>query len=162
MTKRMLTIDPGFHTGLAIWDGTMKPKLDCINVSSGKGVETLEDRIADMWEKFEYYISDNILDISLVIIEGVENWSGSLKSKTASVTGSLSKLSYLVGGYCQVCQQYGLPFQIISVRDWKGNLSKNVVEMRVKKLVTLEYSKGKISDHIYDAVGIGLAKMGKL
>ena len=162
MTKRMLTIDPGFHTGLALWDGDLEPRIDSINVSSKKSIKTLEDKLDDMWMKFEGYLADNILDIELVVIEGVETWSGSSKSKVASTTGSLSKLSYLIGGYCQLCREYGIAFKIISVRDWKGNLPKEVVEKRVISKCNLTYTKGKITDHIYDAVGIGLAMMGKL
>jgi hypothetical protein len=156
----MLTVDPGFHTGVAYWKDGLLRSFESFNVSTAKAIKTDEDRLRDMWKKFDGYLQDLEFDVSICYIEGVEAWGGSLKSRTAGARGDLSKLAYLVGGFCFICLLRDIEFKVIKVREWKGNLPKSVVESRVRKgIIGLPELT---NEHTIDAIGIGLSKLGRL
>lgn len=156
MINDILTIDPGFHTGYAYWTGNNDPITGCFNLSRGKKVVTIEDQLNDMWLKFSALIKT--LEPVGCIIESVEHWGGSLKSRTASSKGDLSKLSYLIGGYSYICSKKGISFKLVPAKTWKGQLPNSALVGRVKMINGKEYP----NDHILCAVGIGFAEEGLL
>jgi hypothetical protein len=73
-------------------------------------------------------------------------------------SGDLQKLVFLVGviaGYFHKAM-----FTPVTPADWKGQLPKDVVIRRLEKKLGKEYTKNYEKD-IWDAVGIGLWKLGK-
>lgn len=80
--------------------------------------------------------------------------------------GDLVKLCYCVGVYGFVVAHAGVgALQLVPVRNWKGQLPKEVVEKRCRK----ELQKMKIDpevlgidSHAWDALGIGLFIEGRL
>lgn len=150
---RTITVDPGLHTGWAYWDKTIYPEVGNIRGSSTK---PLEESMEKLWSDFHKVL---IRYIPLHChIEGVETWTGSLKSNIATKTGKLYKLSFLIGGYCRICQQEAVGFNIIPPSRWKGQMNKDMVQKRIRRLNNLEYP----NSHITDAVGIGFSLMGIL
>lgn len=76
-----------------------------------------------------------------------------------ATTGDLIKLVFVVGCFARSCWELGIEFVPIPVKKWKGQLSKEIVERRIRKDIpgveTME-----IKSHSWDAVGIGLFAKG--
>lgn len=162
----ILTIDPGIHTGIALWKNWEDLFPKTYEIFAGeKG--THEEKLYTLQAKFTQLV-DNIEEQMIVspvddsnlhiFIEGVEHWAGNLKSQTASTRGNLSFLSYMVGVYCAVCFAKDFPVKIIPARVWKGQMSKSVTATRVFKINEVKYK----SSHVIDAVGMGFAMQGIL
>lgn len=158
--NRVMTVDPGDNTAWAIWNRRTLPETGMFVLD--KKIIKVEDQFKYMWEKFEDLISG--FNFNKVYIEGVEVYTGSLKSKTASVKRkgqkipSLFKLAFLIGGYCRICTENYVDFEIINFSQWGGQMPPNAVQAQIRHLLNTEFE----SQHIYDAVGMGLYLQGKL
>lgn len=96
---------------------------------------------------------------SLVVLEFPELWINSAVSFSSATRGDLFKLTYLIGGLGEVARRASnnLPI-LVSPRDWKGQLPKDVVIRRIKR----RFPNLKLDNHEADAVGMGLAAQGGL
>ena len=155
--NKTLTIDPGFNTGWAYWQNSLYPITGMFSLKRAKKVKLLEDQLSEMWEQFEALLK--VYRPELCYIESVETWRGNLRSSVATSSGANYKLAYLVGGYSKLCVQYNCSFRLIPAKIWKGQMKKNTCALRVKRATGLQFGK---KDHITDAVGIGLSRMGVL
>ena len=153
---RVLTVDPGDYTACAYWEGNDNPLIFTLKPTQDDLKQSHEFQLMGQWRRFRAVLSE--VKPRNVYIESVSVWSGNLKSQTAAIRGNLMKLSYLIGGYCAMCMEHQAPFTLISVQEWKGQLSKDAVKSRVKRCNGRRYS----NDHIVDAVGIGFSIMGEL
>jgi hypothetical protein len=72
--------------------------------------------------------------------------------------GDLLKLTYLVGLIAG--RVHPVPFRLVPVNAWKGQLPKEVVIGRLEKLYADTQCAGKLNSHSYDACGIGLHVKG--
>jgi len=151
--NNILTADTGENTGLAYWRGDLYPEVHEFKVTNRKA--TRETKLSDLWDKFHSYIS-NLLRVDLCIMEMPELWGDDTKSLTATKRGNLFYLSLIVGGYAGICHAYRIPFQFVTAREWKGQHSKRVTASWIKNINGITYK----SDHICDAVGIGLWHFG--
>lgn len=156
-----LAIDPGVHTGWALWHGHREPVQ--VGQFNMKRVEhpTLEGNLKDLWGKFDILLAESAGagdGIELCLIEGVKLFAKSAKSQMAGVKGDLAFLSYLVGGYCNILFQNGIPFNVILPDEWKGQMNDEVVEARIMRALKKEYRTA----HIRSAVGLGLSHLGIL
>lgn len=75
---------------------------------------------------------------------------------TAS-SGDLVKLAVLTGMLLEVGRVAGCTCVLVEVRQWKGQLPKDVTQKRLERVVG---EHPEWSHHIYDAVGIGLYHLG--
>jgi Holliday junction resolvasome RuvABC endonuclease subunit len=150
----LLTVDPGDHTGWALWDGTLRPMTGQITLSRSKDIVGQPAQLASMWERFHELIKE--MEPRAVLIEAVEFWSGSVKSRAAASRQNLSKLAYLVGGYSNICAFHGIEWFLMPSRTWKGQMDDHAVAMRVARIIEAQYS----SVHVTDAVGMGLHLAG--
>jgi hypothetical protein len=151
----LLTVDPGMHTGWAMWDGTLMPVVDAFHVGN-KTVNRDEDKLAWLWNAFEDLITKT--KPKLVIIEGVEYWQGNFKSDVSARNQDLVKLSYLAGGYGLICTKKKIPWAFVPAPKWKGQMNKEATMLRVRRATGQTY----VGSHRTDAVGIGLSFMGVL
>lgn len=86
-------------------------------------------------------------------------WSGSAVSQASAAKGDLFKLAYLIGSIAKMWDdRNGRPLRLISPQEWKGQLPKEVVMRRVHVLLP----NVKLSNHMADAIGMGLAAQGLL
>jgi len=155
MTKEvLLTIDPGYSTGWALWRNSRSPVTGQITLPRGR-FHSLEEKLNYMWVEFELLLTKK--KPTQVLIEGVELWSSSVKSHTSGVRGDLFKLSYLVGGYANIANNYGAAFGLINFKEWGAQLTPEAVRSWVKRVIGKEYK----SQHITDAVAMGLSFLGK-
>ena len=86
---------------------------------------------------------------SILIVEFPQLWGGSAKSYASASRGDLMKLAFMVGQLCWIFRNR--PLGIVTPGEWKGNMSKSVVNARIKRALGEVYP-----DHVSDAVGMGL------
>jgi len=160
--RGLLAIDPGLgSTGWAYWprydDKIIGPKYfgllrnDCVGVwwtrAFHQGVSLLEEIPAKK-------------DMEVICEMPIFFASGAVGHAAAS-TDSLQKLCFLVGVFGEAIRHGTLRtrFSPVYVRDWKGQLPKEIVELRIKHLLGASACVGFKLD-IWDAVGIGLHAKG--
>lgn len=160
--RNTISVDPGWNTGLAYWVGDDLPLTDIIKEPPRRKKIKLETaRIQFMMNKFEAYVKSK--NPEMMIIEGVEMWSGSTRSMTSAVRGDLFALAYLVGGYMHICFKLSIEVKLVYPRGgkdraiWKGQMDATKVAARIKRINGETYP-----EHIREAVGMGFSVMGIL
>ncbi len=150
-----LFIDPGVSgTGWAFFPQKGKPEIS--GVIRSQGMEWLETSYAIA---LDLEIVADKYDVLHVGIEFPEMWGGSHRSQTSAAQGDLFKLAFLCGSIHQRLQfpDYMRHLALFTVRDWKGQLSKEIVIQRIHKHWGLSPK-----NHEADAIGMGLAAQGLL
>lgn len=149
-----ITIDPGLnkHTGYAIFRTFLEPhETGIIPVSSEHGWKIQSHLIA---KEINELLSKPVFcfDINEAFIEIPDRWDGK-----GSVENIL-KLSFLCGSiYHAMMKRLLIKVSLIKPREWKGQMNKQIVDKRIYKAIGKKYS-----EHISDAVGIGLWVKGQL
>jgi len=158
----VVSVDPGWNTGLAYWMGDNTPITDIIvEPPKRKKIKLEVNRVYFMFDKFEAYIKSKNPD--MLIIEGVEMWTGSTRSMTSAARGDLFALAYLVGGYIAICYRLKIQVKLVYARGgkerttWKGQLGSEQVAARILRINGIDYP-----EHIREAVGMGFSVMGIL
>lgn len=154
MLNRIITIDPGLNTGIAIWKGDDLPITDEIICPSK--IKLWKDRLQYMWNRFDYRLHQH--DVNMVYIEDTSYYEGNETSRQALKRGDLFHLNGLSHGYAALCSNYGSDFDIIPSFQWKGQMSKLATAERIFQINGQRYS----SDHITDAVGLGFGIQKRL
>ena len=152
-----VTIDPGKNTGIAFWGGTFFPSTSTINY---------KDVIRANLSEYIEYMTDSLHDLlsahntfyNFIQIEGVVVWDSSAKSMASATRGDLITLSYLVGAYIVVAQEFTKEVRIKTATQWKGQLSKEGTAARVKRINKHTYE----NDHVTDAVAMGFANVEEI
>jgi hypothetical protein len=158
--QNVLFVDPGITgTGLALFaplDGSKPIRHEARMGSTYPGD----------WQDRAHYLKDWFAEtifilrkhlIHRVVIEMPRTF-GSAKSYAATLEGSLSKLVFLIGLYdSEVVRHVGRRSILVEPDVWKGQLPKKVVDGRIAR-----EGWGKYSNHTSDAVGMGLAALGRL
>lgn len=162
--KYLVAIDPGVVSGVAVFDMSTK-RLVHASVVAGKG-KAWEDRVYET----ALLVEDEVRMLPLFpTIERVVceypcfiPTPGGIK---VAKRGDLVKLAHAVGAiHARVRFAFGR-FELVPVRDWKGQTSKEVINSRIERIIPLkERLKAGMSDdrsHDWDAVGIGLWALGR-
>ena len=166
--RRTLTIDPGWTTAIAEWQGSLMPMMHVIGLP-----RAMRGKDADWGGQLKHMSTQfmNILEriselghtLDTVIIEGVEMWEGNLISMTAARRGDTFRLASLAGAYAGVAGLVGFDVVMLTPRQWKGQLTKAATEARVKRRwADYGIEHEEMSDHEWDAIGLGFAAMGVL
>lgn len=183
--KNVLTIDPGFQgTGWAYWNtlaagslepnasGHFKPRPGRISKA-----DPVLPRVIELTESFKGLLSAcaryeaGLIKLEecpiipmpnceklLVYIEYQEVYGGSAKSHASAVKGDLTKLTLLTGFYAHAAIEAGATVCLIPPSQWKGQLSKKATALRLNRAFG---KKVEFNNHTADAVGIGLALIGR-
>jgi len=100
------------------------------------------------------------MPISKVVCELPQHFEGA-RGQAAEGRGDIIKLTYMVGGYGIVCGMRGISFEHAPVMTWKGQLSKESVEKRVRRIIGEDhFERLRIRRDVIDACGIGLWARG--
>jgi hypothetical protein len=153
--SNFLTIDPGMTTAWAHWKLKTLPEVGQFKIDP-KCHKTMQTKFEYLWYEFDLIIK--IKKPHMVYIEGVEFYQFSHKSSISARTGDLFTLAYLIGGYCNICDNWNIQYRLVPFREWGGQLTPKAVQSQVKHLTNQEYE----SQHVYDAVGMGLWAKGLL
>lgn len=162
--KRVLCIDAGvLHTGYAFWKDLKRGRRAPTRAPTHSGLITIRPGVP--WEKavYEQVITWLIEFITVhrvryVVIEGVEFWGDSGRSRQAAKKGDLLNLMFVVGAMAAtayaLCEKRPV---IIEPTKWKGDMPKPIMKRRVRRALHRKYR-----DHEYDGVALGLRIMGRL
>jgi hypothetical protein len=162
----VITVDPGWNTGIAYWLGDNKPITKIIKEPPRRKIIKVEpSRLKYMFAQFSAIINSFIDTPDDCYIEGVEMWSGNVRSLTSAQRGNLFSLAYLVGGYIEICHRKNIIVRLVYPRGnkakgqvmWKGQLNTKKLTKRIQRINGLTYP-----EHIREAVGIGFSVMGVL
>ncbi len=155
-----ISIDPGFGgTGYAVWEhgkfkqqmgepiltGTIKPR-------DSDTVDGALEIVDKLWSELNRY------EFRRVGIEFPKLFGGSAVSMASAQSGDLFKLVYLIGTLGNTFR--GASVELIPVNTWKGQLTKDVCERRIRGRLGWE-RKTDIDNHCWDAIGIGLWMSGR-
>lgn len=154
-----LAVDPGTKsTGIAVWDS---PSTTTNFVPHFVDLLIASDR--DNWFTRAHAMSLQFRTMLIglrprsVVIELPEYYG----HDPATATQSIIKLTVLVGMMAALSYELDVPeLQLIPVSQWKGQMSKGVVQRRIIKLLAPHDCSG-YEDDIWDAVGLGLYHLGK-
>ena len=91
----------------------------------------------------------------------ISNGSEGTKGNAAAKKGDVVHMAH----FCGMLHHWSLSrhsnFFPIKVTDWKGQLPKEIVEKRLKRAIgTKDRCNKEITDHAWDAVGVGLVFAG--
>ncbi len=150
-TKKFITIDPGTHLGIAIWNYTDLAPIHAFELNGNFRFKMLTGVIKAM--------SVEAPDSLRVYCENASLMKGSTKGIVTAESGALVKLAQSIGRIIQICEICEVPITLIPVMKWKGTLPKKVCEDRIRRI--LPDIATKTSDHIIDAIGIGLHVKGE-
>jgi hypothetical protein len=151
-----MSVDPAPQgTGLAFWDiedwGRLVPPIATANVYPKK---------ADRWDARAWSTIEKIqtaMSPYHVVHAYLEQpgYFADAAGVMAAKTGSLEKLLYFFGSVTYMLHRAGISQTYYSVREWKGQLPKDVVERKILRLLPA-ISTMNIKSHSMCAVGIGL------
>jgi len=147
-----LFIDSGVNSGYAFFTRDRKIPINGTIYVNKKLRKTLENYIKFMGIEFTNILKN--FNPVCITIEHPEFWNDSEKSKTSVESGSLLHNAANAYSYAGICQALGYNFTLVYARQWKGQLSKEATEYRVKEILGRTFK----NDHIIDAIGIGLSK----
>jgi len=125
-------------------------------------MKTWEARVEHLGDQFYKLMEDWEVRSSLkgVWCEFPEFWDN-LGGKVSARKGSLVKLAFIVGVYARISWELGTEFNIVPVREWKGQLPKEIVNRRIVEMVGLEAcERVGLRTHAWDAAGIALFARG--
>lgn len=173
--RLLVAIDPSINsTGVAVFslDGSplkspTPPKPQSTNLWEGNHSNPWKINCRGMATMFEclidHYTKWNDFKIGCVVCE-LPQFFDSGKGQVAASTGSLVKLSAVVGSFLAVAQLKlkNVPFKLVNVTTWKGQLPKDVLQRRIEKFYGEKYSRYHFRKDIWDAVGLGLWYLGFL
>lgn len=162
----VLSIDPGLDgTGLAWWrwEGWKEPEgpFNCENLYGA----TREPEIGN-WlvrgqviaSKLRVRISTPNLKVMHIYCEYpkfMDNASGHMVARK----GDLLKLTTLVGVFAEMAWERRIPFTLVPVNDWMGQLPFEVMQRRLIDRIP-DVVKLNPKSHSWSAIGIGLHSKG--
>lgn len=169
-----LSIDPGISgMGIACWDelswGKRIPPVWVRNIYPKryrKYPESWETRISVIMFQLDEIFNENY-PINHVYMEFPEK-ENSVRGNAAIVSkvrdgtkepGDIFKLMYLCGAIGELCRIYDVLITLYLPSEWKGQLSKSIVEDRIKLRIPSVVELQPVS-HSWDAIGIGLNAKG--
>lgn len=142
--KDILTVDVGENTAFAHWQGTSEPDTSIFTSSNYilllEVFETVLRRYYPLHLK-KVYIEDSVM----------------MGRMSIAANERFTDLTKLVGSYQSKCHSLRINCELVSVREWKGQLTDKQVAQWIYEATGQKYN----SPHIRSAVGIGLYKMGR-
>jgi hypothetical protein len=147
---KKITIDPGATgSGWAVWDAKW--------MLLGNGIVIPPSAFA--WETKAYWVVTRLEEVAEKwgCTEGYIEYPAFFQVHGAGVatSGALVKLAWFVG---LVCGSLPFPPELVTVNEWKGQLPKEVVIKRIKKILPAVNAKS----HDWDAIGMGLYLKGDM
>lgn len=155
-SKPFMAIDPSINTmGVAFYD---KKELIAAELWKPEKEFKQSEHYIKTGDMVSRLMERAILEhVQHVILEVPEYWGAD--GFVARESGSIAKMMFLCGGlYCRLID-LGIEMRLVSPRQWKGQLPKNVVRNRLERVFVPNYytkTEWKDLDHnVMDAVAIG-------
>ena len=159
---KIIAIDPSYEDGglgYAILESPEKLLLWGTVLSGAPKDAPFEQKVAAAFVALEKDILWNGLvgERGQLIIEMPEVWGG-FKAAMSTKTGVLHKLFFFVGALWQWGRESGLSPILVPVREWKGQLPKEITRKRVEDKFCIKTK----NTHEADAIGLGLYYLRKV
>jgi Holliday junction resolvasome RuvABC endonuclease subunit len=152
-----MSIDPGIAgTGWALW----RPQKDDPQKYGSISVHNKtqwNQRAVEVAERVGAVAVRNSVEVAYVEEPAFMQSAG---GQVTAASGSLVKLAFTVGCICSRLESLEIDAILVPVRDWKGQLSKETVEDRLRRIFP-NLADLKAPTHVFDAIGIGLHAMGR-
>lgn len=149
----IVTVDPGLTgTGWAVWDKNWE-LIDHGVIKAKSNLTPQQDRKQILSSRLHTQIA--IFSPEIMYIEYPAKFS-SVKGDMVAGRGDLVKLAQLVGYFHAYFNAKGLRTLDVTVNEWKGQMPKEAVMRRIKRLLP----KVRPHSHDYDAIGLGLYLKG--
>jgi Holliday junction resolvasome RuvABC endonuclease subunit len=150
--KNRLYIDPGISgTGFAFFSKENKTFVPDFNLSFHK------PSLLKYYEFYQEFIDR--YEVEFVMIERPQFFGlDSTKGLMVAVKGDLITLTMLAGGYEGIAILNGCEVETIEVNKWKGQLPKEVIKERIRRV----WKEVSCKNHDWDAVGIAYYDFGIL
>lgn len=160
-TIALVAIDPGIETGVAVWAQQLDvmPLATATFMSSCKSwswflnARAVTLRLTTWLQQYQFQNN------ALGFIEEPAFFDTSSGHMVAR-RGDFCKLAMIAGWEIATLLQLGITPRLVGIQNWKGQLPKSVVKDRIQEI--LGDPDLKISEHEWDAIGIGLAARGML
>lgn len=150
----MVSVDPGLNTAIVFWQLGNVDRATILRAPPKRLGDVA--RLMTLFERFDGALQADSTTIYKVYIEGVRSFA-SARSWASSTRGNLALLSYIVGGYVRICQDYELDVEIVDPK-WKGQLTEGALERRIRRAGY----QGTMREHEREAIGLGYSVQGRL
>jgi len=156
----LLSIDPGINgTGWALWRNQTLKKAGIIRVAK-RGMDWREKSLEVAREVSVLVATHRVAAVACEYPEYMQSQKGEMVARR----GDLVKLAFLTGVIAGRCCP--LDAAMVPVHMWKGQLSKENVERRIRRILTREEGYDicgllDLKSHMWDAVGVGLFMQGR-
>lgn len=158
----LVAVDPGIVTGVAVWCSL----LDAMPVATAtfrarkeqswiNGATDVTNQLSQWLRQYQYQKD------ALGFVEEPAFFDTSSGHMVAR-RGDFCKLAMIAGWEIGALTQLGITPRLVGIQNWKGQLPKAVVRDRIQQILGKSGSDLEISEHEWDAVGIGLAARGML
>jgi len=154
----VIGIDPGYANscGYAVLDVEQK-KILCHGVAGSGGAQggivvSTDTILKILTRELDCYLeltNARPFERIIVAIELPKQWSV-YKSKMAAKKGILIHLGFLAGAIYEWAHEYGAETRLVTVNEWKGQVSKEITKRKVRE----RYGVEPDTDHECDAIGI--------
>lgn len=159
---KTMSIDPGNRgAGWALWNEGRLQNFGCVRAPNNRHIHWWE---AGRQNAALLHDIGHRGRVEKVYCEFPTYFSGG-KGQAAAASGSLVKLSWFVGFIDALFTPEFIPFELVPVNMWKGQLPKEVVEDRICKILKKKSIIRRLQsmpNHAFDAVGIGLFIHGRM
>lgn len=160
MKYNVMTIDPGISgTGIAFWDEKQFYDQRVDSVDKNYWIRPIKAFILSFKDQDKYIEAlkkvANLNKVKIAFIEDASHMEGA-KGHMVSSSGNLVTLAEFIGRMKEMFYREGINCQLIKVANWKGNLPKEVVWRRIKRV----WPACTAESHALDAVGIGFYLAG--
>jgi len=159
----LVAVDPGINAmGIAVWENkvtsrSLKPNY-AFCIEAPNLFDDWYTRISEMIYSLDVWIS--LTKPTWIVTEFPEFFEGA-KGNAAAKGGDVTHMAHCCGMLHALAVKYKSSFEVLEVTKWKGQLSKKIVETRLKRAVGTQDVAGKdIVDHAWDAIGVGLVFSG--
>lgn len=162
----LMAIDPGLNSmGWAFWETTTVVSIrnrvrppDAVGLNHAPQKYDLVRRALHQAVALHHVVLDHGIEIDSVhFVSEYPAWHGDQVRK-GWASGDMQKVCLLVGTFVGYLHQ-AKSFTLVTPNEWKGQMPKDVVKRRLIK----RFGPGTTQDwerDVWDAVGIGLWKMG--
>lgn len=158
-----LSVDPGTPLGYAWWRGSKL--LRCGVFSASKEAKKYnwfwqtQEQMGGFRIAVDSFVNGKAC-LEVIVCEWPQHFRSPV-GEAAATRGDIVKLSATVGWVMAIADYLGTTFKPAPVMQWKGQLSKGMVQSRIKKIMgKREWSRLKPKSHAVDAIGIGYWHLG--
>lgn len=163
-----ISFDPGVRgTGMAVWDHDQWEDDDALPIVMASFVPPG----SFPWVRAAKHVMDSVNSVingmpypnkglTAVYLEMPQYMGqGNAGGEAVAARGDLQKLTFMAGMLASFGWWAGAKVKPYTVSEWKGQMPKKLCEMRIRQLLP-GLNPVKITDHAWDAVGIGCYAKG--